>query len=327
MKGADFYLANMPIAFCAIKVLTDKEGNPVDYLFVYSNKAHTRLEGLNEGKLAGKRYLELHEKIGKKFLQCCYEAAFHGKDHVISDYNAERERHYLIYIYPLEKGSCACMFQDMTASQRLLQEYERGDSRETEKKGSYSKSGALLQYLRKVDQLIREQEELRKEAMRDPLVDLYNVKSGKELVTEALERMGEDEFSIMFLIDIDNFKRINDTRGHQAGDEYLKRFASILKHVFRKSDIVYRMGGDEFIGFAESVSMPELAVERIMTRLYQQLEQAEKEGFGMQCSAGIFIGSRRNSYSDFYAMADRALYAAKRTGKNKYHVISERSAD
>ena len=65
--------------------------------------------------------------------------------------------------------------------------------------------------------------------------------------------------------------------------------------------------------------MPELAVERIMTRLYQQLEQAEKEGFGMQCSAGIFIGSRRNSYSDFYAMADRALYAAKRTGKNKYH--------
>ena len=101
MKGADFYLANMPIAFCAIKVLTDKEGNPVDYLFVYSNKAHTRLEGLNEGELAGKRYLELHEKIGKKFLQCCYEAAFHGKDYVISDYNAERERHYLIYIYLL----------------------------------------------------------------------------------------------------------------------------------------------------------------------------------------------------------------------------------
>ena len=148
-----------------------------------------------------------------------------------------------------------------------------------------------------------------------------------EVLWQPCERMGEDEFSIMFLIDIDNFKRINDTRGHQAGDEYLKRFASILKHVFRKSDIVYRMGGDEFIGFAESISMPELAVERIMTRLYQQLEQAEKEGFGMQCSAGIFIGSRRNSYSDFYAMADRALYAAKRTGKNKYPVISESSAD
>ena len=174
---------------------------------------------------------------------------------------------------------------------------------------------------------MREQEELRKEAMRDPLVDLYNVKSGKELVTEALERMEEGDFSIMFLIDIDNFKRINDTLGHQAGDEYLKHLASILKHVFRRSDIVYRMGGDEFIGFAESVSMPELAVERIMRRLYEQLEQAGKEGFEMQCSAGIFIGSRRNSYSDFYAMADRALYAAKRTGKNKYHVISESSAD
>lgn len=296
MKGADFYLANMPIAFCAIKVLTDKEGNPEDFLYVYSNKAHASLEGFPNKELVGKRYLDIHEKIRKKFLRSCFEAAFQGKEHVLSDYDAENNRYFLIYIYPLEEGSCACIFQDIERNWMM-------------------------------NRLIREQEELRREAMRDPLVDLYNVKSGKRLVKEALERMEEGDFSIMFLIDIDNFKRINDTRGHQAGDEYLKRFASILKHVFRKSDVVYRMGGDEFIGFAESVSMPEMAVDRIMGRLYQQLEQAEREGFGMQCSAGIFIGDNKNSYSDFYAMADRALYAAKRTGKNKYHVISESSAD
>ena len=181
----------------------------------------------------------------------------------------------------------------------------------------------VVGYLRNIEQLIRTQAALKKEAMYDPLVPLYNVKTGREMVTAALKEMGENESGIMFLIDIDNFKRINDTYGHQKGDEALKQFAEILKRVFRRSDIVYRMGGDEFIGFAVHVSQPDKAVDRIMERLYSWLDEAEKDGFALHCSVGVFVGSRKSSYSDFYRMADQALYAAKRAGKNKYRVIRE----
>ena len=84
------------------------------------------------------------------------------------------------------------------------------------------------------------------------------------------------------------------------------------------------MGGDEFIGFAGNSSQPELAAERIMERLYGRLREQQERGIQIQCSAGIFIGSKKSSYSDFYSMADRALYAAKRSGKNKYQIIKEK---
>ena len=182
----------------------------------------------------------------------------------------------------------------------------------------------VVGYLRNIEQLVRTQAALKKEAMYDPLVNLYNVKTGREMVTEALKEMGENECGILFLIDIDDFKKINDTYGHQKGDEVLKQFADILKRVFRRSDIVYRMGGDEFIGFAVHVTQPDQAVDRIMERLYSCLAETEKAGFALRCSAGVFVGSGRSSYSDFYRMADQALYAAKRAGKNKYRVLRER---
>ena len=415
MKDVNFYLENMPIAFCAIKVLTDGEGRPVDYVFSYSNKAHSRLEGCADGQLVGKRYLELHDKIRSNFLSSCYEAAYCGRTCVLNDYNAEKDKHFLIHIYPLDQGSCACMLQDVTESRRqelellhehekhkyllestreIIFEYERtedvltfwsgGNISENNKvirncpeglvehkiireedqvlieqmyhdlkttgkaeefnislcldgSGNYSwyTVGSsiyfekytgymrLVGYLRNVDRIIREQRALKKEVMYDPLVDLYNVKAGKDLVTEELKNTEENEVNIMFLMDLDNFKCVNDTYGHQKGDEFLKRFALVLKNTFRKSDIVYRMGGDEFIGFTVNVSKPEQAVQKIMERLYGQLAELEKEGMTLRCSAGVFMSSRKRSYSYFYMMADQALYAAKKAGKNQYHIIRE----
>lgn len=286
VKDADFYLENMPVAFCAVKVLTDEEGNPSDYLFTYSNKAHAVLEGRPHGQLVGKRYLELHEKIAPKFLLSFYESAYHGVEHVLNDYNAEKDRYFLIYIYPLEQGSCGCILEDVTESRGL----ERA---------------------------------LQREAMYDPLVDLYNVKAGKERVSEELDKAKDNGVNIMFLMDLDDFKYINDTYGHLKGDEFLKRFAGILKNTFRKSDIIYRMGGDEFIGFISNVAKPEQAVKRIMERMYREFETLRGTDFALSCSVGIFMTGRRRSYSHYYKMADQALYTAKRAGKNQYYVIWE----
>ena len=181
----------------------------------------------------------------------------------------------------------------------------------------------IVGYLRNVEQIVRVQDALKKEAMYDPLVELYNVKAGKEMVTEELDRAEDGEINMMFLMDLDDFKQINDTYGHQTGDEFLKRFARILSSSFRKSDILYRMGGDEFIGFAPNVAKPDHAVEKIMERLYGRIKSEGEKGYRLQCSVGIFVSSRKRSYSYFYKMADRALYEAKRSGKNNYKIIRE----
>ena len=414
-RDADFYLKNMPIAFCAVEILTDNEGHPADCRFVYCNKAYARIANQPYGTLEGKQWLEVYGTVDQVLLQYCYDAASHGREHVMKDYSPDDEKHFLIYIYPLEEGLCGCVLQDVTEhrrmEQKLLLEHEKrksfleatteidfeydfatdtlafGSEGDVSRKNRVIKGGLeglvkngvinerdrtrienafqelkkgkkavefniqarleesgrycwytvssssyveqqtghmrVVGYLRNIEQLIRTQAALKKEAMYDPLVPLYNVKTGREMVTAALKEMGENESGIMFLIDIDNFKRINDTYGHQKGDEALKQFAEILKRVFRRSDIVYRMGGDEFIGFAVHVSQPDKAVDRIMERLYSWLDEAEKDGFALHCSVGVFVGSRKSSYSDFYRMADQALYAAKRAGKNKYRVIRE----
>ena len=159
----------------------------------------------------------------------------------------------------------------------------------------------------------------------DPLTGLNNRRRFVQyLNARAQSPQGEGQRLYALMLDLDRLKHINDTYGHLKGDEVLKQFALTLKSVFRKSDIVYRMGGDEFIGFAGNSSQPELAAERIMERLYGRLREQQERGIQIQCSAGIFIGSKKSSYSDFYSMADRALYAAKRSGKNKYQIIKEK---
>ena len=125
------------------------------------------------------------------------------------------------------------------------------------------------------------------------------------------------------MVDLDRFKEINDQYGHPEGDRALQGVAHCLKETMGERCIIGRMGGDEFIGFAVHVSQPDKAVDRIMERLYSWLDEAEKDGFALHCSVGVFVGSRKSSYSDFYRMADQALYAAKRAGKNKYRVIRE----
>ena len=101
MRDADFYLENMPIAFCAVEILTGEDGRPVDYCLVYHNRAYARLAGLPYGTLNGKRGLEVRGHIDQELLMCCYDSAFHGKEHVLKDYSPDQEKHFLIYLYPL----------------------------------------------------------------------------------------------------------------------------------------------------------------------------------------------------------------------------------
>lgn len=127
------------------------------------------------------------------------------------------------------------------------------------------------------------------------------------------------------MLDLDNFKLINDTMGHASGDRALLLTARTLRETFRDSDILGRAGGDEFLVFMSGVNTPELAASRaeaLCLALTQKLEESDC-GFSLTCSVGISLYPQDgDSYSTLFEAADAAMYQAKREGKNAYRLCS-----
>jgi diguanylate cyclase (GGDEF)-like protein len=143
--------------------------------------------------------------------------------------------------------------------------------------------------------------ELSEMAVRDPLTDLYNRRFFDAALTQHIEtarRYGRELSLILF--DLDHFKEVNDTCGHQAGDAVLKTFAILLQKTARKADIVCRIGGDEF-----AVILPETGhsgIQKIITRFFKILG----EGGTIRATAGA-----ASLPSELFAAADTALRTAK----------------
>ncbi len=121
-------------------------------------------------------------------------------------------------------------------------------------------------------------------------------------------------------MDLDDFKNINDTLGHQEGDKVLKRFVKILLSLFRNTDIIYRLGGDEFAVFIKNIKDPEFIIERIMKDFFSSLKE-KSDSAPFNSSVGIFMTNKEYSYDYYYLQADKALYRAKKQGKNNFNVI------
>ncbi|MEG0018547.1 MAG: GGDEF domain-containing protein, partial [Hydrogenoanaerobacterium sp.] len=130
------------------------------------------------------------------------------------------------------------------------------------------------------------------------------------------------------MMDLDGFKRINDTYGHMAGDELLKLVASKMVLLFRASDIVARLGGDEFVVFLKDDHS-----EDHITVKAQELcdvlrglkpKDASDDDVGISASIGIAMVPRHgNVFDELYKKADSALYAAKRAGRDRYVVYED----
>lgn len=191
-------------------------------------------------------------------------------------------------------------------------------------------ANANQQLEKQLEEIEKLQAALREEAIRDSLTHLYN----RRFLLDALERelLLADRLSRplgIILLDIDHFKSVNDTHGHFAGDEYLAAIAQILLQYFRKSDIICRYGGEEFL-----VVMPgsSLGMSTQRAEKFRQLVASTAVLFGEQeisCTISIGVAAfpeHGEKSSELIQRADQALYASKQAGRDRVTVWGENLA-
>jgi len=177
----------------------------------------------------------------------------------------------------------------------------------------------VVELHRQVQAKNRQLEEM---ALTDPLTGLANRRAIDIWITRQLSAAARHDFPIWVAIcDLDHFKKVNDTYGHEAGDMVLKTFAQILKSNTRQSNICGRHGGEEFLNIITHVERDNsvIAFERIRKQMENQKFTFNNQTFSVTTSMGIagFRGTRPPAFADLLAQADEALYSAKHKGRNR----------
>lgn len=173
-----------------------------------------------------------------------------------------------------------------------------------------------------IDDEKRRAQALLDSAQRDALTGLYNKAVAQRRIEEALSA-DPGLCSALFIIDVDNFKGINDTMGHLFGDALLIELSHTLQRQFRPQDVVGRVGGDEFAVYLRDIpnrALAERKAEQILDAL-SGLSVRERSVGAISCSVGIALTPEHGStFRELYQRADQALYRAKGSGRDCYQV-------
>ena len=170
----------------------------------------------------------------------------------------------------------------------------------------------------------RVQAELDALARRDPLTGLHNRRSFEELLAQAVARCNRSGRRIALLfVDLDHFKAVNDSKGHEAGDEVLQEVAHRIGACVRMSDTVARLGGDEFVVVVEDVASRDDAAA-IAGKILEEVRRPISTRAGdciVGASIGVAVGEGKDTdWRDLLKRADTAHYEAKGAGRDRYHV-------
>ncbi|MGD0388117.1 MAG: GGDEF domain-containing protein [Tepidisphaeraceae bacterium] len=190
-----------------------------------------------------------------------------------------------------------------------------------------------LQTQRRSRQLASENKTLEKQAAIDGLTGLANRATLTQFLAAAFAQTQStvEPLSILFL-DVDEFKAVNDTHGHQAGDEVLDRLGTLLRSFTTNTDLAARYGGEEMVIVLRNCDSPRAieVAERIRAAVQAECFNCAGNPFHVTASIGIATdapGSRFRSPDDLIAAADRALYSAKKAGRNRVRVDKGDSVD
>lgn len=173
----------------------------------------------------------------------------------------------------------------------------------------------IIGMLMNIDAEQQEQEKLKERACLDPMTGFYNKVITKRLINEWLLCADHQHIHALMLLDIDNFKALNDEKGHYFGDEVLIDFTKQIRQLFRSSDILGRIGGDEFVIF-----MKDASEFKIKERAAQICEFSYQD-VSMSVSIGVAYAFKDgDNFETLYVKADQAMYQVKRSGKNGFTI-------
>ena len=170
--------------------------------------------------------------------------------------------------------------------------------------------------------------ELLLRAEKDALTGLYNKGATMQLIENAIQDSSKDTLNAFMIIDLDNFKEVNDLLGHAQGDQVLVDTAVALNDIFKGGDIVGRIGGDEFVVFIKNlnaISNADILANKVVRNVNFTFEYEDRQ-IHVTCSVGVAIYPYHGvSYKELINKADKAVYTAKANGKCGYRIYDAAS--
>lgn len=274
---------NMLEGFAYCKMIYDGEGHPVDFIYLDVNVAFERLTGL--GGVTGKKVTEAIPGVKEsnpELLEIYGRVALTGNPERFEIDFKPLARLLSISVYSPEKGYFVAVFDDVT------------------ERKSY-------------------EEKLKHFAVHDQLTGLLNRRGLEDILSRTIARAKRGVISSLLYTDLDNFKDVNDTIGHSAGDNVLMVLADILKAVLRTEDVVFRLGGDEFAVLLDGIEGREalLAAERLRAAVEAHRFELQGRVFPLSLSIGVVRIDGTLALGELLSEADTAMYRAKAQGKNR----------
>ncbi len=160
-------------------------------------------------------------------------------------------------------------------------------------------------------------------AEKDALTGLYNKGATMQLVESAIKESKKDTLNALMIIDLDNFKEVNDLLGHAQGDQVLVDTAAALSDIFKGGDIVGRIGGDEFVVFMKNlkaISNADILAGKVVRNVNYSFDYEDRQ-IQVSCSVGVAIFPYHGTeYEELFNKADKAVYTAKANGKCGYRI-------
>ncbi|MDT8283233.1 MAG: EAL domain-containing protein, partial [Gammaproteobacteria bacterium] len=276
----------------------------IDECIVYMNPAGEKLLGCEKSKVAGLKFKSVfnivNENTGESIEDSLHQSFLTGEIIHLPEHSSLINNDAMVIsieasIAPMKSGNgdllgAVIVIQDVSPTRRLTKQ---------------------LSY----------------QASHDLLTGLYNRRKFEEFLEEVLINVREDNRQhALFYIDLDNFKIVNDTCGHIAGDELLKQLPSLFNEVLRSGDIIARLGGDEFGVLLQNCAIKQAA--NIADKIRQKIKDYrfiwDDKTFEIGVSIGVIGVNEGNAdMAQVLSAADIACYAAKDSGRNRVHIYEE----